>query len=189
MATATRGRITELLAATREGETDALDELYRIVHDDLRKVAARQMGRLPLKEVLQPTALVHEAYLRLIGRADLQPVDSRQFFGMLSMAMRDIMCEEARRQGSLKRGGGWRRVGLDETSASSADNTVDVLALHRALENLKQIDPEGEEIVRLRFFGGLTLQQVALVMDLSVSTAQRSWNYAKAWLHTQLTEN
>lgn len=178
--------ITELLHAVRDGRDGAQDRLIAIVYDDLRAMAAARMAHVPPSDTLQATALVHECYLRLVGRTDLEWRDRRSFFGIAARAMRDILVERARRHAAQKRGGGHVRVSLDAAEPVDEGRTVDLVALDEALTRLDAEDPRCAEVVLLRYFGGLSYEQAAEALGLPVSRIRREWKYAKAFLHREL---
>jgi RNA polymerase sigma factor (TIGR02999 family) len=180
--------ITQLLIAWSEGRREALDDLMPMVYADLRKVAANYMRREAVDHALQPTALVHEAYVRLIDQKHVQWRNRAHFFGVAAGLMRRILVDQARRRRAEKRGGGWERVTLvgDEAAAEN-HKEIDVLALHEALERLAAFDPQQERIVELRYFGGLTIEEAAEVLGISAATVVREWTIAKAWLRADLS--
>ncbi len=180
------GRVTRLLAAMRDGRSDPGDELLALVYEHLRAMARRQMARAPAGDTLEPTALVHEAYIRLMGKADHDWQNRRHFFAMAARAMRDIVIEEARRHAALKRGGGRQTLSLDENRIAAAAQFDDLLVLEEALSRLKERDPMSWEVVMLRFFAGLSGDQTAAALGVSPSTVDRYWQYARAWLHREL---
>lgn len=179
--------ITQLLIAWSDGSAEALEDLVPLVYDDLRRMAAGYMQRERAGHALQPTALVHEAYVRLIDQRQVKWRNRAHFFGVAAWMMRRILVDQARVRRAEKRGGGWERVTLaaDELSLDGPDQ-VDVLALHEALERLATFDPRQERIVELRYFGGLTIEETAEVMALSAATVVREWTIAKAWLRADL---
>jgi len=157
-----------------------------LVYEELRKLAHGWMGRLPPGQTLQPTALVHEAYLRLLGKQHLQLEGRRHFFFAAARAMRDILVEHARSKAGPTRGGGRRRVELQEPVAISAPLSMDVLALNEALAELEKEDPLKAQIVNLRYFAGMTVHETAQVLGISERTLQRHWRFIKAWLKNRL---
>jgi RNA polymerase sigma factor (TIGR02999 family) len=182
--------ITRLLIAWSEGRREALDDLMPIVYADLRRVAAGYMRRETPGHALQPTALVHEAYVRLIDQRQVKWRNRAHFFGVAAGMMRRILVDNARRRRADKRGGGWERVTLagDEAAADSR-KAIDVLALHEALERLAAFDPQQARIVELRYFGGLTIEETAEVVGISPATVVREWTIAKAWLRADLSRS
>ncbi len=162
-------------------------ELLPVVYAELRRLAAALSGRLPPGQTLQPTALVHEAYLRLVGDRDPGWEGRRHFFGAAARAMRNILVEQARRKGAHKRGGGARRVELAEGLAVIEPPAEDLLAVDEAIQKLQAEKPRLAEIAMLRYFAGLTADQTAAVLGVSVSTLEREWRFARAWLGRHLT--
>ena len=179
--------ITQWLLAWSDGRRDALDHLAPLVYDDLRRLAARYMRRESADHPLQPTALVHEAYLRLIDQHKVKWRNRAHFYGVAASMMRRILVDDARTRRAEKRGGGWERVTLDEELGPAAPRDVDVLALHEALERLAAFDPQQARIVELRYFGGLTIEEAAEVIGISPATVVREWTIAKAWLRADLS--
>lgn len=179
--------ITQLLIAWSDGRKEALDALMPIVYADLRRVAAGYMRREAPGHALQPTALVHEAFVRLVDQKQVKWRNRAHFFGVAAGMMRRILVDNARRRRAEKRGGGWERVTLagDEVAAET-HKEIDVLALHEALERLAEFDPQQERIVELRYFGGLTIEEAAEVIGVSAATVVREWTIAKAWLRADL---
>lgn len=183
--------ITQLLIAWSDGRLEALEDLMPIVYADLRRVAAGYMRREAAGHALQPTALVHEAYVRLVDQKRVKWRNRAHFFGVAAGLMRRILVDSARRRRADKRGGGWERVTLaDEAAADShTAKEIDVLALHEALERLAAFDPQQERIVELRYFGGLTIEETAEVLGISAATVAREWRIAKAWLRADLSRS
>lgn len=159
-----------------------LPQVYR----ELRALAESRLRRLPPGQTLQPTALVHEAYMRLVGSADPGWNGRGHFFGAAARAMRNILVDEARRKGAEKRGGGRLRVDLPDSALAAITRHADMLELDEALERLEQIDERKGSVVMLRVFCGLTIDQTAMALGLSAATVERDWAYAKAWLHREL---
>jgi RNA polymerase sigma factor (TIGR02999 family) len=182
--------ITELLIAWSDGRSEALDALMPKVYADLRRVAAGYMRREAAGHPLQPTALVHEAYVRLVDQKHVQWRNRAHFFGVAANLMRRILVDDARRRRADKRGGDWERVTLigDEAIAEN-HKEIDVLALHEALERLAAFDPQQERIVELRYFGGLTIDETAEVLGISAATIVREWTIAKAWLRADMSRS
>ena len=182
--------ITQLLIAWSDGRREALDDLMPIVYADLRQVAAGYMRREAAGHALQPTALVHEAYVRLVDQKQVKWRNRAHFFGVAAVLMRRILVDHARRRRAEKRGGDWERVTLagDEV-ATDTHKEIDVLALDEALERLAQFDPQQERIVELRYFGGLTIDETAEVVGVSAATVVREWTIAKAWLRADLSRS
>ncbi|MGD8375207.1 MAG: sigma-70 family RNA polymerase sigma factor [Acidobacteriota bacterium] len=180
--------ITRLLARWRGGDAEALDRLFPLVYGPLREIAARQMRVERPGHTLQPTALVNEAYLRLVRRDGAVVEDRAQFLAVAAQAIRRILVDHAREKGRLKRGGGRLRVTLSEEVAADARD-LDLVALDEALERLGEQDPENQQVVELRFFGGLSEKEVATVLGLSERTVRRRWTYARAWLFRELSRD
>jgi RNA polymerase sigma-70 factor, ECF subfamily len=182
--------ITQLLIAWRGGHREALDNLVPLVYKDLRRLAAAYMKGEPVGHSLPPTALVHEAYVRLIDQRQVKWRDRAHFFGVAAGMMRRILVDHARVRRAEKRGGGWQRVVLaGDEAAGAAPAEIDILALHDSLERLAAFDSRQERIVELRYFGGLTIDETAEVVGLSVATVVREWTIAKAWLRRDLSRH
>jgi RNA polymerase sigma factor (TIGR02999 family) len=173
----------QLSAGNREAEADLVPQIY----GELRRLAACYMRRERQNHTLQPTALVHEAYERLIQQPQISWQSRAHFYASASQLMRHILVDYARKRQAEKRGGVQKQVTLDETVLSAADNTVDMLVLHEALERLGSFDERQERIVELHFFGGLTFEEIAMVLNISERTAKRDWSMARAWLKGELT--
>jgi len=182
-------RITELLTQIRQGERHAADELLPIVYEELRKLARARMAREQPGQTLQATALVHEAYLRLIGDEDPKWENRAHFFAAAAEAMRRILVERARRKARLRHGGGQVRESLGDSVAASGDDAVDVVAVDQALGRLERLDGQMAQLVTLRYFGGLEIEEAATVMNLSPRTVNRLWSAARAWLQCELADS
>ena len=178
--------VTAILRAAGQGDGTAAASLLPLVYGELRKLAKARMARLPPGQTLQPTALVHEAYLRLLGKADLHLESRRHFFFAAARAMRDILVEQARSKAGPRRGGGRRRVELREDAATCGPAPEEVLALHEALAELEKEDPLKAQIVNLRYFAGMSMEETAQVLGLSERTLHRHWRFVKAWLKSRL---
>ncbi len=179
--------LTRILSAIEQGEPGAADRLLPLVYEELRKLAAARLAREKPGQTLQATALVHEAYLRLVGGDDSKPWNGRgHFFGAAAGAMRRILVENARRKARIRHGGGLRRVDLDGIDLARDESSDDLLALDEALDRLTEEEPIVAQVVKLRHFAGLTIEQAAAALDISVRTANRHWAYARAWLYQQL---
>jgi RNA polymerase sigma factor (TIGR02999 family) len=178
--------VTAILRAAQEGDGAAAARLLPLVYDELRKLAHARLARLPPGQTLQPTALVHEAYLRLLGKADVQLESRRHFFFAAARAMRDILVEQARGKAGPKRGGGRRRVALTEASATCGPLPEDVLAVNEALAELEKQDPLKAQIVNLRYFAGMNVEETAEVVGVSERELYRQWRFIKAWLRSRL---
>jgi RNA polymerase sigma factor (TIGR02999 family) len=179
--------VTRLLQAIEQGDSQATDELLPLVYDELRKLATQKLAHEKPGQTLQATALVHEAYLRLVGTSDEQKWDSHgHFFAAAAEAMRRILVERERRKRSLKRGGGLARQWFDEAIVAAPGIPDDLLALDEALQKLATTDPKAAELVKLRYFAGLTVKQAAQILGVSPRTADQLWAYARAWLLAEL---
>ncbi len=178
--------VTALLGDWSRGNRTALNQLLPLVYAELRRVAARQLRTERPDHTLQPTALVHEAYLRLVDQRQVDWRNRAHFFGVAAQVMRRILVDHARRHGANKRGQGVRCVSMDEAQDVAAPNEIPVLALDHALDRLAKVDAELTRIVELRAFGGLTIEEAAHVLGVSPSTAKRDWRTAKAWLNREL---
>ena len=181
------GAITNLIERARGGDAPALDELVPLVYAELRRLAARYVRRERPGQSLQATALVHEAYLRLLKDEDLSFQNHAHLLGIAARSMRQILVEHARARDAAKRGGERRRITLDEGIAAGPPLDVDLLALDEALERLAARDEQHARIVELRFFGGLTNEETAEAMGISPATVKRAWAVARAWLYRELT--
>ena len=180
-------RVTQILSAIESGDARAAEQLLPLVYDELRALAAAKMARESPGQTLQATALVHEAYLRLVDQAQAQHWNSRgHFFAAAAEAMRRILVERARHKRSLKGGGGHQRQELPEIEAPSTTPDVDLLALDEALDKLESEDRRKAELVKLRFFAGLTIEEAAKALGISTSTADNDWTYARCWLRVEI---
>ncbi len=181
--------VTNILEAIQRGDRKASDELLPLVYEELRHLAAAKMAHESPGQTLQPTALVHEAWLRLVG-ADNPKWDSRaHFFGAAAEAMRRILIDNARRKRALRHGGGQQRLPLDEVDLAAAAEDDQLLAVHEALDKLAAQDKTKAELVKLRYFVGLTIAEAAEVLGISEPTAKRYWAYARAWLYREITKS
>jgi len=180
--------VTDLLLSWRQGDAAALDRLVPLVYDELRRVARRHLRGEPPGHALQATALVHEVYLRLVDIDRMTLTSRAHFFGVAATLMRQIVVDHARRQRADKRGGGATMLSLDEASPV-ATSTVDVLALDEALDALSAIDARQCQVVELRFFAGLTIDEAATALGISSATVEREWALAKAWLYRHLSSH
>jgi len=179
--------VTRILSAIERGESRAAEDLLPLVYDELRKLAALRMAREPPDHTLQPTALVHEVYLRLVDVEKVQSWRSRShFFGAAAEAMRRILIERARRHGRLKRGGGRRRVDLDSLDAVATATSDDLVAIDEALALLAAADPEAAQLVRLHYYAGLPLEEAGRLLGLSRTAAYETWSYARSHLRIAL---
>ncbi len=182
--------LTQLLSAASGPNADpgAAERLFAAVQRELRGLASGLMHRERPGHTLQPTALVNEAYLRLVGATDLRWEDRAHFFGVAARAMRQVLVDHARERAAAKRGGGWERVTLDERLNVLARADVDLFELDDALDRLAEKDARAAQVVELRFFGGLTEDEIAHVLDLSRRTVQREWWFAKMWLRHAMSD-
>jgi RNA polymerase sigma factor (TIGR02999 family) len=175
--------VTRILSAAKAGDRNAAAELLPLVYDELRKLAAARLAQEAPGQTLQPTALVHEAYLRLVGPEDGAVWDGRgHFFAAAAEAMRRILIEAARRKRGPEHGGGRSRCALDPEQAAAPERSEDLLALNDALDRLAAIEPRAAEVVKLRYFTGLTIAEAAAALGISSRTADADWAYARAWL-------
>jgi RNA polymerase sigma factor (TIGR02999 family) len=174
--------VTRLLARWKDGDEAALQQLLPIVHDELRRLARRQMAREGPGHTLQPTALVNEAYLRLVNLKQMRWQDRAHFFAMAARLMRRILVDFARSRGYQKRGGGARHVSFTEALEVAGAQATDVVELNDALEALAHVDERKSKVVELRFFGGLSVEETAEVLNVSRETVRRDWKFAKMWL-------
>jgi RNA polymerase sigma factor (TIGR02999 family) len=180
--------VTRILSAIEQGDPHAADQLLPLVYDALRQLAAQRLSREKPGQTLQATALVHEAYLRLVSAEQRQHWDSRgHFFAAAAEAMRRILIENARRKRCPKHGGGWQRVAMDEADALAGLPSNDLLALDEALTRLAREAPAKAELVKLRYFAGFSIDEAADLLGISRATAKRYWVYARAWLYESLT--
>ena len=182
--------VTRILSGIEAGDPHAADQLLPLVYDELRKLAAQKLAQEKPGQTLQATALVHEAYLRLLGSDQDQHWDSRaHFFAAAAEAMRRILLDSARRHQAHKRGGGIQRIDLEEFAEPANGEPVDLLALDEVLKQLEEQHPHKAQVVKLRFFAGCTLEETAQLLGISCATAQRHWTYARAWLFGRLNQS
>ena len=179
--------ITELLAEWSDGNQSALDELYPLVYEELHRLARRYMSRERKGHTLQTTALINEAYVRLVDQRNVRWANRSHFFAISAQIMRRILIDHARRHAYAKRGGGAQQVSLEEAATVTPDQSLDLLRLDEALKSLSEMDPRRGQVVELRFFGGLNNEEIAGVLKISENTVTRDWNMARAWLYQQLT--
>lgn len=180
--------VTRLLEEARQGDRDAIDRLLVAVYDELRRLAARKLTQERPGQTLQATALVHEAYLRLLGNEAARWKNSAHFFAAAAEAMRRILVESARRKARLKHGGGRPTREVDETDAIVTPDSLDVIALDEALDKLAREDPVKAELVKLRYFAGLTVEEAGRMLGISRATADRYWTFARTWLHYEIVK-
>ena len=183
------GEVTLILNALEQGDDKAIDRLLPVVYQELRRLAAQKLARERPDHTLQATALVHEAYLRLVD-SEVQTFKNRSyFFGAAAEAMRRILIDNARRKQYLKRGGGQQRVAIPEEALAIEPPSDDLLAVDQALSELAEQDPIKAELVKLRYYTGMTVEEAALALDISPRTAKRYWAYAKAWLYGRMRDS
>jgi len=180
--------VTRILTAIERGEARAADQLLLLVYEELRRLAAQKLSREPPGQTLQATALVHEAYLRLVGTEGQTWKGRTHFFSAAAEAMRRILIENARRKHRLKHGGGLQKVDLNSADIAISEPPEDVIALDEALTKLGEQEPAVADLVKIRYFAGLTLEQAAEILGVSRRTADRYWAYARAWLYKEITE-
>jgi RNA polymerase sigma factor (TIGR02999 family) len=176
--------VTRILEAVEKGDRQAANELLPLVYDELRRLASVQLAHEKPGQTFQPTALVHEAYLQLVGPSNVGGFESsRHFFGAAAEAMRRILVDQARRKGSLKRGGGGARLDLEpDLPITPPGDVLDTLAIHEMLDQLADESPRKAELVKLRYFLGCTMAETAGILGIAVKTAEEDWTYARAWL-------
>lgn len=179
--------ITQMLVRWSAGDNTALDQLLPLVYDELRRLARSYLRRHAQPHSLQPTALVHEAYLRLVNQQQMNWQNRTQFFGLAAKIMRDLLVDHARRQQADKRGGGHYSVSLSEADRSGQQQDFNLLALDEALQRLAALNERHSRIVELRFFAGLTIEETAAALGVAHATVERDWSLARAWLHRELS--
>jgi RNA polymerase sigma factor (TIGR02999 family) len=178
--------VTRILNAIEQGDARAADKLLPLVYEELRRLAARKMSQEPPGQTLQATALVHEAYIRLVGSEARNWNSRTHFFCAAAEAMRRFLIDNARRKQRLKRGGGHEKLRLEDAEIAIEAPSEDLIALDEALAKLASADKVKADLVKLRYFAGLTLEQAAGILDLSQTTAKRHWTYARAWLYRHI---
>lgn len=186
MAEVSPQQVTRWLVDWGKGDKAALERLTPLVYEELHRIASRFMARESPGHVLQTTALVNEAYLRLVDQKKVEWQNRAHFFGLAAQMMRRILVDHARQKRYIKRGGGARLVPLEEAALISSEKSEDVLLLNSALEKLTAIDPRKSQVVELRYFGGLSVEETAEVLKVSGNTVMRDWNFARAWLHREI---
>jgi len=180
--------ITELLLEFSNGKAIAVDALLPIVYDELKRLASNYLRRERSNHTLQPTALVHEAYIRLIDQTRVNWQNRAHFFGIAANVMRRILVDHARQRNAEKRGAEFQKFSLDENVDKAVELSSELVALDDALKELAKVDPNNARLVELRYFGGLTFEETAEVMNVSVITAKRHWRVARAWLYGQINQ-
>lgn len=188
MPTPSPQEVTQLLADWGKGDRSALDKLLPLVHSELRRIAQRQMSQERPGHTLQATALVNEAYLKLAGQQEFNWQNRAHFFAVCAQVMRHILIDHARAHAREKRGGGAVKVSLNDALVVAADQADHFIALDDALRELERLDPQKGKIVELRYFGGLSIEEAAEVLNISPRTVRREWQRAKAWLYRMMTE-
>lgn len=178
--------VTRILNSIQKGNAQAADELLTLVYDELRRLAAQRMSHEAAGHTLQPTALVHEAWLRLVGGQNQQWDGRGHFFAAAAEAMRRILIEKARSKHSLKRGGTFKRVNLDDVDVAALADEETLLLINEVLEKLEKEDPDAAKVVKLRFFAGMTNDEAGQALGISARTAKRYWTFARAWLFQEL---
>ncbi len=178
--------VTKLLRKWSEGDQTALDELMPLVYDELRRMAHQHMRHEKPGHVLQTSALINEAYLRLVGEPGIRWESRRHFLGIAARLMRHVLVDDARRRNFLKRGGASIQVPLDAALSASQEQAANVVALDEALKSLERRDKRQSQIVELRFFGGLSIEETAEVLNVSPGTVMRDWTFARAWLRSEM---
>lgn len=187
--TPTPHEVTQLLVAWSNGDSAARDALMPLVHDELRRLAHRYMGRERPDHTLQTSALVNEAFIRLIDQKDVHWQNRAHFFGIAAQMMRRILVDYARKRGVAKRGGNPQCVPLDQVMIVSPERAAEIVALDDALNRLAELDQRKSQIIELRFFGGLSIEETAEVLGVSPGTVMRDWTFAKAWLRREITSH
>ncbi len=179
--------ITQLLLRWSDGDRSALDKLLPLVYDELRRLARSYLRRHPQQSVMQPTILVHEAYLKLINQQQVSWQNRAQFFGLAAKVMRDLLVDHARRTNAAKRGGGNYSVSLSEADRVGQQKEFDLIALDEALDRLAKLDSRHSRVVEMKFFAGLNIEEIAEALSISHATVERDWNLARAWLYRELS--
>jgi RNA polymerase sigma factor (TIGR02999 family) len=182
-------KVTDILSAIEQGDPHAAAQLLPLVYDELRRLAAHKMAQEKPGQTLDATALVHEAYLRLVGTDHGEWKNRGHFFGAAAEAMRRILIEQSRRKQGVRHGAGRKRVDLDEACPVVDSPGEDVQALDEALTRLSERDPLRAEVVKLRFFAGLTMPEIAALLGISLATAERHWTFARTWLYAELADD
>ncbi len=188
MASDPQQRTVEILKELSLGDRAAVDELLPLVYDQLKALANRRFRNQPADATLQPTALVHEAYMKLVDRTSAGYESKTHFLGVAAKAMRHILIDRARRRASVKHGGNVGRITLDEALVPGKESEVDILELDAVLEQLSELDERKGQVVELRFFGGLSIEETAKLLGVARSTVAEDWRFAKAWLASELAD-
>ena len=187
MGEAKEADVTQLLSRWSAGDRAALESLVPAVYRELRRMTARYLRRERNQHTLQPTALVHEAFLKLVGQRDVRWQNRAHFFGVAAQLMRRVLVDYARERAAGKRGGGVGRLPLEDSMAIGVSNHIDIIAVDDALNRLATVDPDQVRLVELRFFGGLTIEETAEVLGWSSASVKREWAIARAWLHREIS--
>ncbi|MEO8439569.1 MAG: sigma-70 family RNA polymerase sigma factor [Spartobacteria bacterium] len=182
----TRQEVTQVLIDWSKGDRGAAERLMPLIYDELRQIARGYLRRERVDHTLQATGLVHEAYLRLVDQTVSSWQNRAQFFGVAACVMRRVLVDHARRHRAEKRGGTWERVEFDDALAGGLPRSIDLVVLDEALQDLAKIDSRQSQVVELRFFGGLTTEEAAEVLEVSPRTIKREWRRARAWLHREI---
>jgi RNA polymerase sigma-70 factor, ECF subfamily len=188
MSESTAHEVTEILRDWCGGDRDAAERLFPLVYDELKRQARFFLSRERKDHTLQPTALVHEAYLRLIDQTVLKAENRTHFFGIASRLMRQILVDHARRKNAEKRGGAAQRLSLNDIDVAPEEAAGDILVLHEALDRLESLDQRKAKVVEMRFFGGMNEDEIAEVLGISEKTVRRDWQFAKLWLYRELCQ-
>ena len=178
--------VTALLLRARSGDSSALADVFPLIYEELRRLARQQLRREPDGHTLSPTALVHEAYMRLVDYSRVEWASRAHFLAIASTAMRRILVDHARAHRSLKRGGGLKPVSIDAVEVGAAEGADVLVAIDEALERLRQVEPRQAQVVECRFFGGMTEEETAEALGIGLRTAKRDWARAKSWLHREV---
>jgi RNA polymerase sigma factor (TIGR02999 family) len=181
--------LSQLLRAWSDGDKTAFDKLMPLVYEELRRMAKRHMDRQQVGHTLQTTALIHEAYLRLVDQSEVHWQNRAHFFGVAATAMRHILVDHARTRQAAKRGGAAQLVSLDEAGAVSVEQAAELVALDDALQSLAAFDQRKSQVVEMKYFGGLTVEETAEVLQVSPETVARDWRLARTWLLRELSKN
>ena len=181
-----KNQITHLLQRVNDGDQEALNNLLKLVYDEVKKIASKYLSNEYKRRTIQTTELVHEAYLRLVGNKNLSLENRKHFFGSIANSMRQILVDNARQRNAVKRGSGKTKITLDKVAVLSSEKDEEILALNDALTKLDSFDKRLSRIVELRFFTGLTVEETAEILSISPATVKRDWRLAKAWLYKEM---